>query len=183
MTCLLVGLGAATADASYVALALLGVLPLLAAAGWLSTVLLLAGGLVLVVLGMNAVRSGVGVSDESTGLAFRGMVEGRAPYAVGLMVTLMNPMTIAAWLAIAGGLLASVELGHGAVEIGLLGGLVLGAIFAGSAAWFAILAVLVAAMRTRMSAHYLRLVASATGLVLIGLGVLLVVRGALDMVG
>lgn len=183
MTCLFVGLGVATADAFYVALALVGVLPLLAAAGWLSTVLLIAGGVVLVTLGMNAVRSGVALGNGSTGAPVRGLAEGRGPYVVGLTVTLMNPMTIASWLAIAGGLLAWVEVGGGAVEIGLLGGLVLAAIFAGSAAWFAILAVLVATVRARMSARALRLVASATGLVLIGLGVLLVVRGALDIVG
>jgi threonine/homoserine/homoserine lactone efflux protein len=183
MTCLLVGLGAATADALYMALALVGVLPLLAAAGWLSTILLLVGGMVLLILGLHAVRSGVALSDESAESPVRGAAEGRTPYLVGLTVTLMNPMTIAAWLAIAGGLLASVELGQGAVEFGLMGGLVLGAIFAGSAAWFAILAVLVAVLRARIDARYLRLASAGTGLVLIGLGCLLVVRGGLDITG
>lgn len=183
MTSLLVGLGAATADALYVALALIGVLPLLAAAGWLSTVLLLAGGLVLVVLGAQAVRSGTALTVESAESTVRGAAEGRAPYLVGLTVTLMNPMTIAAWLAIAGGLLASVELGQGAVETGLIGSLVLGSIFAGSAAWFAMLAVFVAVLRARIGDRYLRLGSAVTGLVLIGLGCLLMVRGGLDITG
>jgi threonine/homoserine/homoserine lactone efflux protein len=177
---LLIGLGAATADASYVAMALVGLLPLLAAAGWLSTALLLVGGLVLVLLGLRSMRSGAGPSEQDDGKPVRGMSSGRGPFLLGLTVTVANPLTIAAWLAIAGGLLASVELGDGALRHGLGGALVLAAVFAGSAAWFAVLALLVAALRTRMGATQLRFLAIATGLVLVALGLVLVVRGGIE---
>lgn len=178
---LFIGLGAATADGFYIALALVGVLPLLAAADWLSTALLFLGGVVLVLLGLWSVRSGAGLSDQAVGSPVRGLADGRAPYLTGLTMTLMNPSTIAAWLAIAGGLLASVEIGDGASPTGLGGGLTLAAVFAGSAVWFAILALLVAALRTRIRASQLRIVAMAAALVLVALGLLLVVRGGIDV--
>src|SRR3990172_10230795 len=59
-----IGLGAATVDTFYMALSLAGVLPLLAAADWLETVLMLLGGGVLVLLGANSLRSGY-LSDTS----------------------------------------------------------------------------------------------------------------------
>lgn len=178
---LFIGLGAATVDAFYVALAIVGVLPLLAAADWLSTALLFIGGIVLVLLGLWSMRSGAALSDETLGSPVRGVADGRAPYFAGLTMTLANPATIAAWLAIAGGLLASVEVGDGASVAGLGGGMTLAAVFVGSAAWFAILALLVAALRTRIGAPQLRVVAMGAGLVLVALGLLLVVRGAIDV--
>ena len=178
---LAIGLGAATADASYVALALVGLLPLLAAADWLSTGLLLVGGLVLVLLGLRSMRSDAGLSDKARGETIPGSASGRAPYLLGFTVTVANPFTIAAWLAIVGGLLASVELGDGTLRTGLGGALALAAVFAGSAAWFVVLALLVAAMRTRMGASPLRFLAAATGLILVALGFLLLARGGIEV--
>ena len=177
---LFIGLGAATVDAFYVALAMAGVLPLLAAVDWLSTALLFVGGLVLVLLGLWSMRSGAALRDETLGSPVRGTAGGGGPYMVGLTMTLANPATIAGWLAIAGALLASADVGDGASAPVLGGGLTLAAVFAGSAAWFVILAALVVVLRTRIGASQLRIVATVAGLMLVALGMLLVVRGAID---
>jgi threonine/homoserine/homoserine lactone efflux protein len=178
---LLVGLGAATADAFYVALTLTGVLPLAAAAEWLLTVLLFVGGIVLVLLGLWSVRTGAALDDRTVASPVGGGAAGRGPYLAGLVMTLANPPTMAAWLAITGGLLASTEVGDGGSVTGLNAGLTLAGVFVGSAAWFAILALLVAVLRSRIGAAQLRLVAIAAGLVLVGLGLLLIARGAIDV--
>jgi threonine/homoserine/homoserine lactone efflux protein len=178
---LLLGLGAATADAFYVGLALIGVLPLAAAADWLLTALLFVGGVVLVLLGLWSVRTGARLSDETVDSPVGGVAVGRGPYLAGLAMTLANPPTIAAWLAITGGLLASTEVGDGGPVTGVNAGITLAGVFVGSAAWFAILAVLIAALRSRIGASQLRLVAIAAGLILVGLGLLLIARGAIDV--
>jgi hypothetical protein len=96
-------------------------------------------------------------------------------------MTLANPPTIAAWLAITGGLLASTEVSDGGSVTGVNAGTTLAGVFVGSAAWFAILAALVATLRSRIGASQLRFVAIAAGLVLVALGLLLLVRGAIDV--
>lgn len=178
---LLLGLGAATADAIYVGLALVGVLPLAAAADWLLTVLLFVGGAVLVLLGTWSFRAGSELSDQTIASPVSGVALGRGPYLAGLAMTLANPPTIAAWLAITGGLLASTEVSDGGSVTGVNAGTTLAGVFVGSAAWFAILALLVAVLRSRIGAPQLRLVAIAAGLVLVALGLLLLVRGAIDV--
>ena len=175
-----IGLGAATVDTFYMALSLIGVLPLLAAAGWLESALMFVGGGVLLLLGVASLRTGY-TEDISP----RGMVAGaaldRAPYVVGLSVTIVNPSTIAAWLAISGGILASADLGSGGIPEGVGGALAVAGVFPGSATWFSILAGIVAVLRRRAGEAHLQIVGIAAGAVLAGLGLLLVVRGIADV--
>ncbi len=176
-----IGLGAATVDTFYMALSLAGVLPLLAAADWLEFVLMFIGGGVLVLLGANSVRSGY-LSDTSKEIAPAPGALNRAPYALGISVTLVNPSTIAAWLAISGGILASADLGTGGIPEGVAGALAVAGVFAGSATWFAVLATIVAVLRLRAGEAHLRTVGIGAGAVLAGLGVLLLARGLSDVV-
>ncbi len=176
-----IGLGAATVDTFYMALSLAGVLPLLAAAGWLESVLMFAGGGVLVLLGIASLRSGY-VEDVSPTGSLAGTTLDRAPYVVGLSVTIVNPSTIAAWLAISGAILASADLGSGGIPEGLGGALAVAGVFGGSATWFGILAAIVAVLRRRADEAHLRIVGVLAGAVLAGLGVLLLVRGVANVV-
>jgi threonine/homoserine/homoserine lactone efflux protein len=175
-----IGLGAATVDTFYMALSLAGVLPLLAAADWLESVLMFVGGGVLVLLGVNSMRSGYGDATPADIPAPQSALD-RAPYALGLSVTIMNPSTIAAWLAISGGILASADLGSGGIPEGVGGALAVGGVFTGSATWFAILAAIVAALRRKAGEAHLRLIGIVAGAVLAGLGLLLLVRGIADV--
>ena len=176
-----IGLGAATVDTFYMALSLAGVLPLLAAADWLESVLMFVGGGVLLLLGIASLRSGY-AEDVSPSGPLAGTTLDRAPYVVGLSVTIVNPSTIAAWLAISGGILASADLGSGGIPEGFGGAIAVGGVFAGSATWFGILAAIVAVLRRRAGEAHLRIVGVLAGAVLAGLGVLLLARGVADVV-
>lgn len=174
-----IGLGAATVDTLYVALSLAGVLPLLAAAGWLESVLMFAGGGVLLLLGVNSMRSGYAYAPVDVSPA-QGVMD-RAPYMLGVSVTLVNPSTIAAWLAISGGILATADLGSGGIPEGLGGALAIAGVFGGSATWFLILTGIVAVLRRRAGEAHLRSIGVVAGIVLAGLGLLLLARGFADV--
>ena len=176
-----IGLGAATVDTFYMALSLAGVLPLLAAADWLESVLMFVGGGVLLLLGVNSMRSGY-EDGEPLDIPAAQSALNRTPYALGLSVTLVNPSTIAAWLAISGGILASADLGSGGIPEGVGGALAVAGVFIGSATWFTILAGIVAVLRRRAGEAHLRIVGVAAGAVLTGLGLLLIARGIADVV-
>jgi threonine/homoserine/homoserine lactone efflux protein len=176
-----IGLGAATVDTFYMALSLAGVLPLLAAADWLESVLMFVGGGVLLLLGANSMRSGYKGSAQTEVAPTQATLD-RAPYALGVSVTLVNPSTIAAWLAISGGILASADLGSGGIPEGIGGALAVAGVFAGSTTWFAILAAIVAVLRRRAGEAHLRIVGIGAGGVLAGLGILLLARGLADVI-
>lgn len=177
---LVIGLGAATVDALYMTLALAGVLPLLAAADWLESVLMFAGGGVLALLGLASIRSGYREETPAPDGRAESTLD-RAPYVVGLSMTLLNPSTVAAWLAISGGILASADLGSGGISEGIGGALAVASVFAGSATWFIVLAVIIAVLRKRAREAHLRIVGLATGAVLLGLGLLLLARGTAEV--
>jgi threonine/homoserine/homoserine lactone efflux protein len=174
-----IGLGAASVDTLYMTLALAGVLPLLAAADWLESALMFAGGGVLLLLGVASLRSGYR-QDIAAASGPASMLD-RTPYVTGLSMTLLNPSTIAAWLAISGGILASADLGSGGIPRGVGGALAVAAVFSGSATWFIVLAVIIGVLRRRAHDAHLRIVGLAAGAVLIGLGLLLLVRGIADV--
>ena len=135
----------------------------------------------LVLLGIASLRSGY-AEDVSPSGPLAGTTLDRAPYVVGLSVTIVNPSTIAAWLAISGAILASADLGSGGIPEGFGGAIAVGGVFAGSATWFGILAAIVAVLRRRAGEAHLRIVGVLAGAVLAGLGVLLLARGVADVV-
>jgi threonine/homoserine/homoserine lactone efflux protein len=139
------------------------------------------GGGVLLLLGANSVRSGYASNAREEIAPPQGALD-RAPYALGVSVTLVNPSTIAAWLAISGGILASADLGSGGIPEGIGGALAVAGVFAGSATWFLILTAIVAVLRRRAGEAHLRIVGIVAGGVLAGLGVLLLARGIADVV-
>jgi threonine/homoserine/homoserine lactone efflux protein len=152
------GLGAATADGCYGGLAAFGMAAithlLVSERRWLG----LAGGLVLVVVG---VRGAVDASiPEPRPAGGAGNLVGAYGSVVGL--TLANPQTIVSFAA-AFGMVGTLG---GFAPLGLTAG-----VLAGSAAWWAALSGAVALVRKRLGIGALRLLRTASGGLLAVLGV------------
>jgi threonine/homoserine/homoserine lactone efflux protein len=156
------GLGAATADAMYGAVAGFGLTiissMLLSAQTWIR----LIGGLFLIYLGT---KTFVGAPSETTTQA-----EGRTllrAYTSAVALTLTNPSTILSFVAIFAGV--GVGTGGHAGEGAAL--LVLG-VWSGSALWWLILSSTFAMLRAKITAARLRWVNRLSGVILFGFGLL-----------
>jgi threonine/homoserine/homoserine lactone efflux protein len=154
------GLGAATADGIYGAIAALGLTAimnlLLAYRIWLQ----LGGGAFLAYLGIATLRSRPATELGETKLSPK---LGSA-FGSTLLLTLANPMTILSFLAIFAG--AGVDVGRGILPPALM---VLG-VFLGSAAWWLILSAIAAAIGARLKWEGLRIVNALAGAVLLAFG-------------
>ncbi|HVD46720.1 MAG TPA: LysE family transporter [Candidatus Limnocylindria bacterium] len=169
------GLGVATADGFYAALAAFGIgavtSVLVGERRWLA----LIGGAVLVLLGLRILfeRPSAAVQDDrhKTGApAEAANVSGLAwAYLSTLGLTITNPTTIISFAA----LVATLGIG---VSGGLLPPalLVLG-VFAGSATWWFVLAIFGAALKARVTPRVVRGISTFSGLAIAALGVLAVV--------
>jgi threonine/homoserine/homoserine lactone efflux protein len=158
------GLGAATADASYAAIAGFGVSAfaslLVDQRVWLRVV----GGVFLVYLALRTVRAAP--ADRSAPATPSGLRVVGA-YASTLALTLSNPMTILSFAGIFAALgLGSLEAPSTASALVLVVG-----VFGGSAAWWLVLASLTARLRSRVTPRWLRVVNVASGAVLLVFGV------------
>jgi threonine/homoserine/homoserine lactone efflux protein len=152
------GLGAATADAFYGALAAFGLTALTGLLISLRVPLGLAGGAFLIWLGLRTMRTRpVATADApaQSGLA--------GAYLSTLALTLTNPATILSF--------GAVFVGLGVVGGGFSGALslVIG-IGLGSAAWWAVLAIAVSTLRRRISPRVIAGVNIASGALLIAFG-------------
>jgi threonine/homoserine/homoserine lactone efflux protein len=157
------GLGAATADAMYGAVAALGLSAvssfLVNQGSWQS----LLGGLFLLYLGFSAFFSRAaqvtaGDTVRSAGLA--------GAYASTLLLTITNPATILSFgVAFAG--LGLIEANAG----GFPAGSMVTGVFVGSSCWWLILTGAVGALRSRVGGGALTWVNRASGLLLGGFGV------------
>ncbi|HLP09487.1 MAG TPA: LysE family transporter [Opitutaceae bacterium] len=158
------GLGAATADCVYGCVAGLG---LTVVSGFLvehRAMLALLGGAFLCWLGFRTLRAHVtGRPAEAKGEAIGGA------FFTTFLLTLTNPMTILAFVAVFSGLgLAGQIEGSGALIAG---------VFFGSAAWWLLLSSLVAVLRTRIGPTWLRVVNYGSGLLLCAFGIHSVITG------
>ena len=148
------GLGAATADASYAAIASLGISALASALVEQRLWLRLVGGAFLLYLGVRALQAkpaGRAANAAASGLKLAGA------YSSTLALTLSNPMTIMSFAAMFAGIGAS---GHE---------LVLG-VFIGSAVWWLVLAGTTSRLRTRITPTWLRAVNIGSGALIVGFG-------------
>ncbi len=155
------GLGVATADGCYSAMAGFGLAFisqfLLAQQVWLR----LVGGLFLCYLGGKAALAVPATRPAGAG----GATLGRA-YVSALGLTLTNPLTILSFAAIFAGLGTGAGSGYGATVLLVLG------VFAGSALWWVILTGVVAALRAQVTPRGLRWVNRASGAAILVFGVL-----------
>jgi threonine/homoserine/homoserine lactone efflux protein len=161
------GLGAASADAVYGAIAAFGLTAvtsfLTGQAAWLRIV----GGIILLWLGWRTFRSQPAecTADDSARIW--------PAYATTFALTLTNPSTIISFAAVFAGLGLAGTRETGSAEAGWL---VLG-VFSGSAAWWLLLSGVVGALRERVDARAMRWVNRASGAIVAGLGVTALATG------
>ena len=161
------GLGVASADAVYGAIAAFGITAVTEVLVGIERPLAIIGGIVLVLLALRGVR-GILAGEDAVARADRPTSAGRLDTlggAWGSMVglTLTNPATILAFTA----LFASIGAGTG----GPAGAVTVTAgVFAGSAAWWAILTCAVAGLRARLTPRVVRGLNVLSAVVIAGFG-------------
>jgi len=160
LTGLATGLGAATADAFYGAIATFGLTALTTMLVGISFWTRLLGGIFLIYLGVTTMLAKP-AEREAAAESRQGLA---GAYVSTVALTLTNPATIVAFLGVFAG------LGVGA-QTNLAGGLlVVAGVFIGSAAWWLLLTVVVSLIRHRIPADVMRAVNIASGLLIIGFG-------------
>jgi threonine/homoserine/homoserine lactone efflux protein len=165
------GIGVATADAAYCAVAAFGVSAvanvMIGQRAWLE----LAGGSALIVLGVRALLVPQSSSlEDGTSAAAGGLL---GAYASTLALTITNPATIISFAAVS----AALGLGGGGGGYLLPGSLVAG-VLAGSAAWWLVLASAAAALRARITARALRVLGAASAVAFLAFGLVAVIAFA-----
>jgi threonine/homoserine/homoserine lactone efflux protein len=164
---LLSGLGAATADAIYGAMAAFGLSLLTAFLVEQQMWLGLAGGLFLCYLGVRIVTAPP--AERVAAVESRGLL---GAWSTTLALTLTNPMTILAFVAIFAG--AGLATSGGDTTAALL--LVTG-VFLGSAAWWLLLSGGVSLLRGFVNAQTLRWINWIAGGVIVAFGAFAIARG------
>lgn len=161
------GLGAATADACYGAVAGFGLTRVTAFMVDERTWLSLLGGLFLCWLGVRIMRA---QPDPLEKTAREPRIH--SAYLSALAITLTNPMTILAFVGAFAGLGLAVAHDYVAAAVLVTG------VFIGSGIWWLLLSAFAARLRDRFDPQWLQRINWVSGalLVLIGLGVLLSLR-------
>jgi threonine/homoserine/homoserine lactone efflux protein len=156
------GLGAATADAIYGAIAALGLTAISSAIVAHQSAVRLVGGVFLCYLGARTALSHPGLAANAG--AARGLV---AAFASTLALTLTNPTTVLSFAAVFAGLgLGTTARDRGSAILKVCG------VFLGSALWWLLLSGAVEFFRGALTQERLRRVNQLSGAVLAGLGVL-----------
>jgi threonine/homoserine/homoserine lactone efflux protein len=155
------GLGVATADGFYAAVAAFGV-------GAIATVLTgerrwlaLAGGVLLVVLGVRIVleKPKAAEATPANGAGFA------LDYVSTLGLTITNPATIISFAALAATLGVGIAGGY------LRPAVLVAGVLLGSVTWWCVLAALGAGLRARITPQVVRVISAISGVAIIGLGV------------
>ena len=162
------GLGVATADATYGAVAAFGLTAVSDVLVAQARPLGLLGGAFLVYLGARTMLSPCPRAEEPARASSRGLA---SAYLSILGLTLANPMTILSFAAIFVGL--GLIRGDTATAALLVAG-----VFLGSLGWWLVLVSAVAALRSRITPPILRWVTIASGVLIVTFGVL-AIAGAL----
>jgi len=156
------GLGIATADGIYAALAAFGMSALSAGLVTWQTPLRIIGGTALVVLGVRAALAAPAVSaspgaGEALGFDDSSLAGGGRLYIGAVGLTLTNPMTIMAFGAIFAGAGLAAQPGPLSATIATLG------VASGSLAWWTLLVTAVALARRSVGTRLLRGINVASG--------------------
>lgn len=158
------GLGAATADAGYAAIAGFGVSAVAALLVDQHVWLRVVGGAFLVYLGARTMRAAPAERSVQADVGATRLV---GAYGSTLALTLSNPTTILSFA----GVFAGVGLGNvNAASIDAALALVLG-VFGGSATWWLVLASVTTRLRSRFTTRRLRAVNLASGALILVFGV------------
>ncbi len=154
------GLGAASADGFYGAVAGFGLASVASFLVTAHTPLRAIGGLALILIGLLSFRDS---PREAGSAAFAQSLP--AAYLSALLLTLANPLTIISFAAVFAGL--------GIVETAgsyKAAAIFVAAIFIGSALWQLLVSASVALVRTRLTPSMMRWINRVSGLLLIGFG-------------
>lgn len=157
------GLGVATADAIYAAVASFGVVTVATAIAGGRRPLGVIGGVVLVVLGGWILLKRQQNPSEASLLTGTGLV---LAYFSTLGLTITNPATVISFAALA----ATLGLGAGAGLVkpaALVGGVLMG-----SAAWWCLLAVAASSLRGRLTPVFVQAISTFSGILIAVLGML-----------
>jgi putative LysE/RhtB family amino acid efflux pump len=160
------GLGVATADAFYAAIAVFGIAAVASALAGGARALAILGGGALIGVGLRALRDTpreVVASPQSTG---RGLAWA---YASTLGLTITNPATIVSFAALAAALGAGLQGGFAPPAVVVAG------VALGSLTWWCLLAGLAGFLRTRITPSVTRWIGVVSGLVIAALGIVAVV--------
>jgi len=163
------GLGVATADATYGAIAAFGLTAVTDLLVDGRRALGLVGGFFLLWLAWRTFRAVPGEAAPANGSGRRGGLPGAYLSTLGL--TLTNPMTILSFVALFVGL--GVTGGDAAGAAALTAG-----VFLGSAAWWVLLVGAVGALRSRITPGGLRRVNMASGLLIGGFAIVALASAA-----
>jgi len=160
------GLGVATADAFYAAIAVFGIAAVTTVLAGGAKALTLVGGAALIGVGLSAVRdkpreAGTAAQTTSRGLAWA--------YASTLGLTVTNPTTIVSFIALAAALGAGLRGGFAPPAVVVAG------VALGSATWWSVLAALAAILRARITPSVARWIGLVSGLAIAAIGVVAVV--------
>jgi threonine/homoserine/homoserine lactone efflux protein len=159
------GLGVATADALYAAVATFGVTAVATVFVAGRRPLAVVGGAILIVLGASFLMSRASEARAEPSTNGRGAAWA---YASTLGLTITNPATIVSFAALA----ATLGLGTGGSL--LRPSLVVAGVLLGSTAWWCVLVFGVSRLRARLTPRIVRGISTVSGLVIAGLGILAV---------
>jgi threonine/homoserine/homoserine lactone efflux protein len=157
------GFGVATADATYAALAAFGVAALTTALVSGRRWLALAGGLALILIGLRGMLAKATGEAREASTTRTGLL---GAYASTAGLTMANPQTILTFAALFGSL-----PGLGATFAARAPALLVAGTLAGSATWWVLLTGAAALARRRLDPRLLRLVRTASGLLVAAFGV------------
>ena len=166
LTGLFSGLGVATADGFYAALATFGVAALTTAFVAGRRPLALIGGVILVLLGARILMERRRASEATPPVTGRGQAWA---YVSTLGVTITNPATIISFAALA----ATLGLGTGGSFVRPM--LVVIGVLLGSAAWWFILVIGASLLRSRLTPRVVGWISTVSGLAIAVLGILAVI--------
>ncbi len=153
------GLGAATADAAYGAVAAFGLTFVIGWIGAWDLALRLAGGVALAIIGVRILRTDVATAPRET--SRRALV---GAYGTTVILTVTNPATIISFV----GIVASLGIQDDSIASASI---VVAGVATGSAAWWLALTSVIAVFRTRISPAGLRWVNRVAGGLLILFGI------------
>ena len=153
------GLGVATADATYGAIAAFGLTAITDQLVAWRQPLAIVGGLFLLWIAWRTIRSVPGEAATDPDAGGRGRRGLAGAYLSTLGLTMTNPMTILSFAALFVGLGVTADDLAGATLLTL-------GVFIGSASWWVVLVTVVGALRTRITPTWLRRVNVASGLLI-----------------
>jgi len=157
---LLTGLGAASADAIYGAIAAFGLTAISSLLVEQRFLLGLIGGLFLCYLGIRTFFA-TPANDAPTPTRAGALIA----YGSTFVLTLTNPMTILSFAAV------FVGFGIGAAKDYNAAGVLVAGVFVGSALWWLLLSSVVSLVRTRMTPSALQWVNRGSGVIIVAFGV------------